>query len=101
MARRLPPGHIGASVFVSPHFDDVVLSCGATVAKLTESGARPTVVTVFGGEITDEVLSGFARWKHSRWGIQSIDEVLVARRVGSAAGPAERFWPMLGSSRPV
>jgi LmbE family N-acetylglucosaminyl deacetylase len=88
MPRRVPPGHIGASVFVSPHYDDVVLSCGGTVAKLTESGARPTVVTVFGGEITNEAMSGFARWKHSRWGIESIDDVLDARRGEEARAAA-------------
>lgn len=80
MSRRPPPGYPGPSVFVSPHFDDVVLSCGGTVASLIARGVRPTVVTVFGGETTDDTLSPFARWKHSRWGIDSIDDVLDTRR---------------------
>lgn len=88
MEQHPPPGRIGASVFVSPHFDDVVLSCGGTVAMLVAAGVSPTVVTVCGGEITDELLSGFARWKHSRWGIESIDDVLTARRSEEARAAA-------------
>ena len=80
MRRRRPAGSPCPSIFVSPHFDDVVLSCGGTVAELIAHGVRPTVVTVFGGETIDEALSPFARWKHSRWGIASIDDVLDTRR---------------------
>jgi len=36
-------------VFVSPHLDDAVLSCGGWIAKLVESGRKVVVVTVFSG----------------------------------------------------
>jgi LmbE family N-acetylglucosaminyl deacetylase len=86
---HLPPPELPrAAVFVSPHFDDVVLSCGGTVAMLIANGVRPTVVTVFGGEITDEAMSTFAKWKHSRWGIESIDDVLDTRRNEEARAAA-------------
>ncbi len=36
-------------VFLSPHLDDVALSCGGTVAQLARAGYRVLVVTVFAG----------------------------------------------------
>ena len=67
------------ALFLSPHYDDAVLSCGGTIALLADQGCVPTVVTVFAGEVPDELLSDFAKWKHSRWGVKSAEEI-VARR---------------------
>jgi LmbE family N-acetylglucosaminyl deacetylase len=36
-------------IFLSPHFDDVVYSCGGTLGVQISSGIRPLVITVFGG----------------------------------------------------
>jgi LmbE family N-acetylglucosaminyl deacetylase len=36
-------------IFLSPHFDDVVYSCGGTLGVQISSGIRPVVITVFGG----------------------------------------------------
>lgn len=36
-------------IFLSPHFDDVVYSCGGTLGVQVSSGLRPLVITVFGG----------------------------------------------------
>lgn len=36
-------------IFLSPHFDDVVYSCGGTLAVQVSNGLRPLVITVFGG----------------------------------------------------
>lgn len=36
-------------IFLSPHFDDVVYSCGGTIEALAGSGQRPLVITVFAG----------------------------------------------------
>lgn len=36
-------------IFLSPHFDDVVYSCGGTLAVQISNGLRPLVITVFGG----------------------------------------------------
>jgi LmbE family N-acetylglucosaminyl deacetylase len=74
---QLPPGR---ALFLSSHYDDVALSCGGTVALLADRGPRPTLVTVFGGEVTDEVLNKFARWKHSRWGLTDMDAVRDQRQ---------------------
>ena len=39
----------GAHCFVSPHFDDGILSCGGTVHQLVEAGHSVTVMTMMGG----------------------------------------------------
>ena len=81
---RLPEHRpYGPSVFLSPHYDDVVLSCGGTVALLVEQGEPPLVLTIFGGEVTDEVTTDFAA---------SVRE--HAERIGEGE-PAERFWPVV------
>jgi LmbE family N-acetylglucosaminyl deacetylase len=36
-------------IFLSPHFDDVVYSCGGTLGVQISSGIHPLVITVFGG----------------------------------------------------
>lgn len=81
-------GSIGPAIFLSPHYDDVVLSCGGTVAALTAAGAQPLMVTIFGGEIPEELVDDFARWKHERWGYRTAEDVLAVRRAEDAAAAA-------------
>ena len=69
----------GNAVFLSPHYDDVVLACGGTVALLTDGDDWPLIVTIFGGDVTPEVLSSFARHKEARWGLAAAG-VVEARR---------------------
>lgn len=68
---------VGEWVFVSPHLDDVVLSCGGAVAKAARTGV-PTVVTVFAG-LPDGEASDFARFQHERWKLPD-DNVVASRR---------------------
>ncbi len=70
----------GRGLFLSAHYDDVALSCGGTVALLADRGPSPLIVTVFGGEVTDEVLDDFAQWKHQRWGLFDMDSVRAQRQ---------------------
>jgi len=52
-------------VFLSPHFDDAVYSCGGTIALQGRSECRPLVITVFAREIAPCFkLSPFARKLH-------------------------------------
>lgn len=61
------------ALFLSPHFDDVALSCGGTVARAARRGVA-LVVTVFGGRPPGE-LNPFARFQHERWGHEdAVDE---------------------------
>jgi LmbE family N-acetylglucosaminyl deacetylase len=86
----------GRPVFVSPHADDAVLSCGGTIAWLADAGRRPLVATIFAGEIVDEMAGGFARWKHERWKLTNVDEVRWQRAAedvaAAAAVGAELVW---------
>jgi LmbE family N-acetylglucosaminyl deacetylase len=70
-------------VFVSPHLDDVVLSCGGAVAKSARSGS-PRIVTVFAGS-PDNNLSDFAQFQHERWQLDNAGAVEVRRNEDKAA----------------
>ncbi len=67
------------NVFLAPHYDDVALSCGGTVASLAESGIEPLIVTIFGGTPSGP-LTEFARDMHDRWGVGPRDAVALRRR---------------------
>lgn len=54
-------------IYLSPHFDDVALSCGGLVWEQVQAGARVSVWTVCAGEIPAGVLSPFAEALHARW----------------------------------
>ncbi len=64
------------ALFVSPHLDDVVLSCGGTVALEARSGGA-LVVTVFAGRPRG-TLNPFAEFQHQRWG--RLDDAVGQRR---------------------
>ncbi len=57
-------------VFLSPHLDDVVLSCGGTLAYLKQQkDVEAKVITIFAGIPGDGLpLSPFANTLHQRWG---------------------------------
>ena len=58
-----------AHVYLSPHLDDAVLSCGGRIWRQVEAGVRVLVVTVFAGvPDRDAPLSPFARGLQVRWG---------------------------------
>src|SRR5688500_18662938 len=76
---------LGPAIFVQPHYDDVPLSCGGTVARLAERGDCPSIVTVFASELVDAMVGEFAAWKHSRWKLTDPDAVVEARRAEDAA----------------
>ena len=57
-------------IFLSPHFDDVVYSCGGTLGVQVSSGLHPLVMTVFGGvPPVNAPLSPLAQQLHGKWGI--------------------------------
>ena len=79
----------GPALFIQPHYDDVPLSCGGTVAALAQNGLEPRMVTVFASEILDAMVGDFAAWKHARWRLTDPDAVLDTRRAEDAE--AARF----------
>jgi LmbE family N-acetylglucosaminyl deacetylase len=73
-------------VFVSPHLDDVILSCGGAVAKAARTGS-PRIVTVFAGS-PDVELSDFARFQHERWQLDDAEAVELRRKEDRSAAAA-------------
>jgi LmbE family N-acetylglucosaminyl deacetylase len=66
-------------IFLSPHLDDVALSCGGTLIQLVNQGATVKVINVFAGiPDSDLPLSSFARYQHEQW--QSLQQAYLIRR---------------------
>jgi LmbE family N-acetylglucosaminyl deacetylase len=85
-------------IFLSPHYDDIALSCGGTAAVLSAEGRTPEVALIF-GEHPDpaQPLTAFARQLHHQWGM-SADEVISGRRAEErmasvALGTCDRLLP--------
>jgi len=56
------------SVYLSPHLDDAVLSCGGLIHRQGQQGRPPIVITCFAAVPDHGVLSPFALEQHRRWG---------------------------------
>ncbi len=55
-------------IFLSPHLDDAVLSCGGLLAQLTQQGQAVQVINIFAGiPPANRPLSAFARYQHRQW----------------------------------
>lgn len=85
------------ALFVSPHLDDVSLSCGGTVARMADEGSKPLVVTCFTAPpVPDEPLGELARDLHRLWQASSGDAIVVRRRAEDVAAAsvlgAETVW---------
>ena len=75
-------------LFLSPHYDDVPLSAGATVRLLADRGLAPETLVVFASEPDrDRPLSAFAEAMHERWGL-TANEVIAGRQAEEAAAAA-------------
>lgn len=73
------------AIFVSPHLDDAVLSCGGGITRLVRAQIPVTVVTVFtADQPPGQPLSRLARRAHASWGVG--DQPFSARRAEDAAG---------------
>jgi LmbE family N-acetylglucosaminyl deacetylase len=76
-------------LFVSPHYDDIALSCGGTAALLSGAGRAPAVALVFGAEPDPTVpLTSFARAMHEGWGVDAAGAI-AARRAEEACAAAK------------
>jgi len=80
------------NLYLSPHLDDVVLSCGGTIHRCAARGARSTVVTIFAGSPGDDGLTAFARELKERWGgagdpvgVRRQEDLEATRAVGADA----------------
>jgi LmbE family N-acetylglucosaminyl deacetylase len=55
-------------VYLSPHLDDAVMSCGGIIHQQTSNGEQVQVITIFAGEYQDGAPSLFALVQHGYWG---------------------------------
>lgn len=66
-------------VFISPHFDDCVLSCGGAIHQLVEAGESVCVMTMMGGLLTGELPdTPILADLHQRW--SAGDNPLLTRQ---------------------
>src|SRR5512147_1498099 len=66
-------------IYLSPHFDDVALSCGALVWEQATAGHTVNIWTVCAGDQPPGPLSPFAKKLHQRWETGG-DAVYLRRR---------------------
>jgi LmbE family N-acetylglucosaminyl deacetylase len=78
-------------IYLSPHFDDAVLSCGGLIWEQAQRRERVEIWTIFGGDPPPGPLTPFARSLHERW--QSGPQAVSARQVED-----ERAGRRLGAS---
>ena len=55
-------------IYLSPHLDDAVLSCGGLIWEQVQLGERVEIWTIFAGDPPAEMLTPFAEELHTRWG---------------------------------
>lgn len=85
-------------VYLSPHFDDVVLSCGGLVWEQVQAGQAVNIWTICAGAPpADQALSPFALGLHQRW--QAGEEAVTTRRKEDEAalcllGADARYWDL-------
>jgi len=59
-----------SAIYLSPHLDDAVLSCGGQIAQMVHAEQVVHVVTVFAGDVpADAAASPFVQELHARWGL--------------------------------
>lgn len=70
-------------LFLSPHYDDAIYSCGGTIAKLAQAKQQVTVLTVCAGYPSSANISPYAQSLHDRWGFSdhsAANEMIEIRR---------------------
>jgi LmbE family N-acetylglucosaminyl deacetylase len=72
-------------IFISPHFDDVALSCGGLVWTLTHAGHRVEIWTIMAGFPPDPPYSPFAQANHAAWGRSGPEAIQMRRKEDQAA----------------
>ena len=66
-------------VYLSPHLDDAVLSCGGLIHRQRQEGESVLVVTIFAGSADQAAASDFATSLCRSWGLGP--DPVMARRI--------------------
>ncbi len=72
-------------LFLSPHFDDAILSAGGRIHQLAQSGASVLVVTVMAGVPSAIPDTPIIRELHARWGLTAAEAVAMRQQEDRAA----------------
>jgi LmbE family N-acetylglucosaminyl deacetylase len=67
-------------IYISPHFDDAVLSCGGLIWEQTHSGMPVEIWTVTAGDPPPGPVSDLITRVHSEWQTGSPEETVTLRR---------------------
>lgn len=67
------------AIYLSPHLDDVALSCGGQIARQTAVGQSVLIVTVTAGEVASTGMSSLGQQLHLHWQIQQENGVATRR----------------------
>jgi LmbE family N-acetylglucosaminyl deacetylase len=78
-------------IYLSPHFDDVALSCGGLLWAQVQAGDSASIWTVCAGSAPVSELSPFAQELHTRWQVgqnaiaqRRIEDLNSCQRLGAA-----------------
>ena len=66
------------AIYLSPHLDDVALSCGGQIFQRTQAGENVLIVSVTAGDPKETAVSTYAQSLHDRW--EMISDSVAARR---------------------
>ena len=67
-------------IYLSPHFDDAILSCGGLIWEQVKKKTPVEIWTICAGDAIPGPLSPLALECHQQWGYSSAEEVVAARR---------------------
>jgi LmbE family N-acetylglucosaminyl deacetylase len=78
-------------LFLSPHLDDAVYSCGGMIHRLTKNGEKVLILTLMAGDSPDPLPdSPFVRELHTRWSVghnpiavRRMEDIAAAQAVGA------------------
>jgi LmbE family N-acetylglucosaminyl deacetylase len=78
-------------VYLSPHLDDAVFSCGGLIVRQSSGGDEVQVVTIFAGDPPVGELTPFAYELHRRWGgegspvgLRRAEDLVACARLGAS-----------------
>jgi len=71
-------------IYISPHLDDAILSCGGLIWELTRAGTQVEICTVCAGDPPEGPLSPFAEVLHAEWGT-GVETTSLRREEDKAA----------------
>jgi len=84
-------------IYLSPHLDDGVFSCGGLIWERASHGDDVQIWTICAGESSDGVLSSYAQKHHQRWETGSdavaqrrLEDMRACERVGATT----RYFPI-------